>query len=300
MYSISTSWNSAKHKNGFDLIREVKDIGFDTVELNFALTKNIVDDIMTLKEKSAIVVSSLHNICPLPDGVEPKDASPDYYSLSSVDSYERAKAISVTKNTIAYAARFDAKAVMLHTGRVEIKDRIKDLALLIDDKKRFDKLKGEIIKERKENVNGYLENVINSLKELVPYAKEKRVALAVENRYYYREIPLIEELDEIFRNFKLGDLFYWHDVGHAEVFERLGLARHKDFLDKFSSRLIGMHLHDIIGTINDHKPAGLGTFDFKLVKPYIKEDTIKVVEAHQPATADQIRSSIKYLKKILG
>ncbi|MBI4974633.1 MAG: sugar phosphate isomerase/epimerase [Candidatus Omnitrophica bacterium] len=299
MLSLSTSWNSSKHTNGFDLIKEIKDIGFDTVELNFSLTKAMADDILSLKGRSEIKISSLHNICPLPDEIEPDEASPDYYSLASPDEEERRLAVEVTKNTILYAKKFDAKAVILHTGRVQIKDKTKDLASSIDDENRYKALKEEMMRERKKAEDGYLDNAIVSLEELTQYAKEMNVALAIENRYYYREIPTSEELERIFKIFKKGSLFYWHDAVHAEVFERLGLVRHKDLLDKFSNRLLGVHLHDIIGPINDHRPPGFGTFDFNLIKPYIKEDTIKVIEAHQPATADEICRSVEYLTKIL-
>ena len=98
-----------------------------------------------------------------------------------------------------------------------------------------------------------------------------------------------------------GDVVgYWHDTGHAEVFDRLGIAAHKDLLNKFSSRLMGVHLHDIMGMLDDHKPPGLGTFDFDILKSYIKKDTIKVMEVHQPATIDEVRRGAEYLKRILG
>ena len=66
MFSLSTSWNSHRHDNGISLIKEIKALGFDTVELNFALTGKAVEDILILKEASQIKVSSLHNVCPPP------------------------------------------------------------------------------------------------------------------------------------------------------------------------------------------------------------------------------------------
>lgn len=300
MFSLSTSWNSSLHKNGSDIINEIKAIGFDTVELNFALTEDVVKDILRMKEESKIKVSSLHNICPLPEEIKPTEASPDYYSLASCDEEERKRAVALTKNTIDYAKRFEAKAVVLHAGRIPIKDHTRDLADIVDDEERFNRLKAQMISERRDNRGGHLDSVIKSLDELTAYANELGVSIGIENRYYYREIPIKEELEIIFKNFKIGSLYYWHDVGHAEVFDRLGLASHRDLLDEFSSRLIGVHLHDIIGMVNDHKAPGLGTFDFNIVKPYMKEDTIKVVEVHQPAAGIQIRQGIKYLTKILG
>ena len=299
MLSLSTSWNSARHTSGYELIDEVKSIGFDTVELGFALTERIVKDILSLKEDSKIKVVSLHNICPLPKEIEPDEASPDYYSLASPDEEERALAVEAATHTIACARRFEARAVVLHTGRVQVKDRMRGLADVVSERSAFDALRSQMVREREEKKDGYLDNVIRSLGALIPYAKEMGVALAIENRYYYREIPLIEELEEIFKNFKAGDIFYWHDVGHGQVFENLGLAKHVDYLERFQNRLLGMHLHDIIYPITDHRPPGKGSFDFRIVKPYVSEDTIKVLEVHQPATPDEVRGGAAYLGKFL-
>ncbi len=300
MLSLSVSWNSAAHSDGYGLVGEVKAAGFDTVELGFAMTERVVQDILDIKKRGEIKVSSLHNICPLPKEVAADEASPDYYSLASPDMEERGLAVAATKNTIDWASKFGARAVVLHAGRVQVKDGTRDLALLVGDRSRFDDFKGYMINERGKKKSGYLANVIKSLEELVPYAKEKNVSLGIENRYYYREIPILEEFEEIFSHFKYWDLYYWHDVGHAEVFERLGLCRHEDLLKRFADRLLGIHLHDIIGAIDDHRTPGLGTFDFGMIKPYIGKDTIKVMEVHQPASIGQIRRGAEHLRRILG
>lgn len=299
MLSLSASWNSAAHSDGYSLIDEIRMAGFDTVELSFALTERVVEDVLSIKKSGAIKVSSLHNICPLPKEVAADEASPDYYSLASPDQDERGLAVAVTKNTIDWASRFEAGAVVLHAGRVQIKDGTRDLALLAGDSDRFDNFKNYMLKDRERKKGVYLDNVIKSLEELVPYAKGRGVSLGIENRYYYREIPILEEFEEIFRRFKYWDLYYWHDVGHAEVFERLGLCRHKDLLERFSDRLLGVHLHDIIGVMEDHKAPGLGTFDFNMLKSYLKKDTLKVVEIHQPATIDEVRRGAEHLNRIL-
>ena len=98
MFSLSTSWNSFRHRTGSGLVEEVKKIGFDTIELNFALTEGMVDEVLALSRRSEIKVSSLHNMCPLPPGVGPDEASPDYYSLASPDEKERALASARSEN----------------------------------------------------------------------------------------------------------------------------------------------------------------------------------------------------------
>ncbi|MCM8790319.1 MAG: sugar phosphate isomerase/epimerase [Candidatus Omnitrophica bacterium] len=300
MISLSTSWNSAKHDNGFDLIREVKDTGFDSVELNFALTPQVIEDILTLQLSGQIKVSSLHNMCPLPGEIDPRFATPDYYNLSSQDEAERRLAVDAARNTIDYAKKFGAKAIVLHAGRVEIKDRTRELASLSPDTEKFAALRAQMVSQRLEKRQVYLDSVMKSLEEIVPYAVKKGVAVGIENRYYYAEIPIMDEMELIFSHFGEGEIYYWHDVGHAEVFDRLGLCPHRDLLDRFSARLIGIHLHDIIGLVNDHKSPGQGAFDFSTVTPYIRPDTILVMEVHQPATANDIRAGRDTLLKIFG
>lgn len=300
MLSLSASWNSGRHSDGYGLIEEIRSAGFDTVELGFALTERMVEDVLSIKDSGAIKVSSLHNICPLPRDVAVDEASPDYYSLASPDPEERELAVAVTKNTIDWASKLEAAAVVLHAGRVQIKDGTRDLSRLTGDRARFDDFKNYMIKDRQEKKSAYLGNAMKSLEELIPYAKEKNVSIGLENRYYYREIPIFEEFEEIFNRFKYWDLYYWHDVGHAEVFERLGLCGHKDLLERFSDRLLGVHLHDIMGVMNDHRAPGLGTFDFNIIKPYLRDDTIKVMEVHQPATIDQVKRGAEHLNRILG
>jgi len=43
MYSLSTSWNAQRHKRGLDLVKEIKDIGFDTIELNRKLNPRTIN-----------------------------------------------------------------------------------------------------------------------------------------------------------------------------------------------------------------------------------------------------------------
>ncbi|MDD5496651.1 MAG: sugar phosphate isomerase/epimerase [Candidatus Omnitrophica bacterium] len=300
MFSISTAWNASRHKDGYGIVKELRSLGFDSIELGFSLTEDIVKDIAAIAKRGDIRISSLHNMCPIPEAIASSRASPDYYSLASRDEDERRLAVDAAKNTVSWAKALGASAVILHAGRVEIKDRTKDLAALFGEDEKFDELKEFMIKEREAAKAPHVENVIKSLKEITPFALESGIRLALETRYYYREIPTLEEFRQIFDNFASDELFYWHDTGHAEVHQRLGFSRHKDFLDNFHSRLIGVHLHDIIGPRDDHKPPSYGTLDFSILIPYLTKDTLKVIEAHRPAGADQIRRSVKYLERIFG
>jgi len=294
--AISTSWNASFHNNGKDLVGELEHFGFKTLELSFNLTCDMVEDVFLLQQQGLVKVLSVHNFCPIPDGVERKVALPDYYSLSSLDKAEREKALFFARRTIDTAERLDKAIAVFHTGKVDIQDKTKILIRLYDDGKRdskeFTTIKKLMIEERQVKIRPHLEIILGSLGVLLQYAKGKGIKLGIENRYYFREIPSLEEFAIIFDNFK--DLYYWHDVGHAQLWENLGFLNHLDYLHRFSNRMIGIHLHDIKGA-EDHLPPLRGDFDFTKLLPFMKPETVKVIEAHYPATSEEIKNSAEYL-----
>jgi len=299
MFALSTSWNALQYSQAKDIIKEINDLGFNQLELNFNLTSAMVDEMVALKERGLVKVVSVHNFCPIPDGVSRQKASPDMFSLSALSEKERKRAVYYTKKTIDTTSRIDAEVVVLHLGKVEIKDRINKLACVYrnKDKQGYIKLKKQMLRERKEKSERFFAQALRSLEELCSYAQRQKVKLGIENRYYFNEIPSFEEMQTLLEDFSSPPLYYWHDVGHAQVYENLELIKHKAFLDRFSQRMIGIHLHDIEG-IDDHRAPLKGKFDFTQLLPYITRETIKVLEPHYPATAEDIIQAKKYLENL--
>lgn len=299
--SISTSWNSFRHNTGRGIIEEIKSLGFDTVELNFSLLPHIVDEISDLVRQNSIKISSVHNFCPIPDSLSLAEALPDCYSMASLDEQIRSQSLKYTKQSIDTAQKLKARAVVLHTGRVEIPDDTKKLMSFYRNNLKgtpdYEHFRQKIIDERSRHIQPYLEQTIKSLRELAAYAQSRDVLLGVETRIYFREIPGLGEIGTILDIFPNKNILYWHDAGHAQVNENLGFSRHEDFLKRYSDRMLGVHLHDVLG-VDDHLPAGKGTIDFGMLKKYLKPDTLKVVETHQPASAADIRESKLYLERI--
>ncbi|MFH1594200.1 MAG: sugar phosphate isomerase/epimerase family protein [Candidatus Omnitrophota bacterium] len=298
LYAISTSWNYRAHKDAKGMVDELKALGFERFELNFALTEEQVNDFVKLKDAGDISVTSTHNYCPLPSGVKPKDASPEYYSLASPDVSERALAVKFTKRSMDFVKRLEAKVLVMHLGRIDMEDRTRSL-FAISDRARFEKEKEIALGERQRLAKPYLSRAMESLKELLKYAALIGVNLALENRYYINEMPSLAEFKTIFNTIDDEHLFYWHDTGHAQLYENLSIIKHEDLLENLASRLIGVHLHDIM-LFDDHRAPGCGEFDFKRLKPYIKPDTLKVIEAHKIATAEEVKGSLKFLDQEMG
>jgi sugar phosphate isomerase/epimerase len=301
---LSTSWNAFRCTDGTSLINEIKALGFKGVELSFNLTSSMVKSVEKLVREGSIRVPSVHNFCPIPEGVQRQAALPDYYSMSSRDEDQRAHAVRQAKITIDTAARLNSNAVVLHCGRVEIPDRTTDLIALYNEGRKtsheFSALRDEIAKQRNGLKKGFLDNTLRSLDELNTYAASRSIKLGIETRYYFREIPFLDEIGLILDTFKGSQVYYWHDTGHAQVMENLGfITSHEEFLKNYGPRMLGIHLHDISGC-SDHRPPGTGEFDFRRIKAYVTDSTIKVMEAHHPATASQLIKAAEYLDNLFN
>lgn len=300
-FALSTSWNAFRFEEGNGIIDEIKALGFKNIELSFNLTLKIISDIKAAALKNRIKVVSLHNYCPIPHGLSRRIALPDCYSLASLEEEERNKAVEFTKKTIDNASQFENAAVVLHCGRVETEDKTRGLIDLFKAGKRgskeFSDLRSFTIKDRQEKAKPHLSKALKSLQELNDFAVKKNVSIGIETRFYYREIPSLEELDTIFDKFKGSNLFYWHDTGHAELMEILGFCKHDDFLRTNGTRMLGMHIHGI-KNCQDHLAPATGNFDFSLIQPYLNNRLIKVIEAHHPASAQDISNAKIYMESL--
>jgi sugar phosphate isomerase/epimerase len=118
MIAFSTCWNSSRHTDGAEMLREIVDLGFDRVELGHGIRISLMPGIQKMFELGKVKFSSLHNFCPLP--VEVLHASPDCYQFSSPYEKERARAVRQTFQTIDFAERLGAPFIVMHLGEVSM------------------------------------------------------------------------------------------------------------------------------------------------------------------------------------
>ena len=299
MLSVSTAWNYHPDKDVRRMLEEIKDLGVEAIELGYRLTKNQLEEAVRVLPELGLKVSSIHNFCPIPsDG--PSDRHPsNYYRLSAQDEQERCKAVLWTKICVDSACRVGARVVVIHAGMIEMDDdpSIELLRLGKQGCSHLSEIQDALkrVVEARAHARGpFIEAARRSLREVMPYAREKHVIIGLETRYYPTEIPNCEEIGEFLEEFGKQGMMYWHDVGHAAVNERLGIIPHREFLDRYQDRLIGFHIHGVQG-IKDHFAPFTGDFDLNSVLPYMQDKHIKVIESHAGATVKQLKQAVRQL-----
>ena len=302
MYSLSTCWNSKRHTDGRTMLREIRDLGFAYAELIHGIRLALMPGVVEAVDAGEIKISSLHNFCPLPLGVN--HASPNLYEFSDERSRERELAAKHTLRTLDFAQRVKAPIVVLHLGSMEMKDYTEKLSGMLerDGKKtpRYEKLRAEAAAAREARKAKAVERVYETLNLILPEAEKRDLKLGIENRQGLEEIPLEGDFEYFFREFDSPNMVYWHDTGHAQIKENLGFLHHAQHLESLTGRLAGFHVHDVVFPASDHAPPGSGTVDFAALKPFVKPEHIKVFELSPSLPVEAVKRGVAHVKAIWG
>ncbi|MBU1062131.1 MAG: sugar phosphate isomerase/epimerase [Candidatus Omnitrophica bacterium] len=300
--AISTAWNYDLKANVKDTLSQIRKLGFNAIEIGYNFTPEKLDKLISFAKDMDIKVVSIHNFCPMPNESMPGRHLSNCFRVSSLDKKERMKAVDYTKRTIDTACRVSCNALVFHAGTIELEE--KDVSVLLQmyregksDSKEYDSLKERLLKSRKAKKYPYLDAVIKSLEEITLFANSANIKIGLETRYYPHEIPDLDEIENLLNIFGDKGLVYWHDVGHAEANDKLGITSHENFLARFKDYMFGIHIHGIKG-IDDHLAPFTGDFDFSKVKPYLRDNLIKVIEAHLPATPEELIKAKELLKDV--
>jgi sugar phosphate isomerase/epimerase len=295
--SLSTAWSKDRYKQMGEFVKDAREFGYSHLELYSDLSP---DQLSELLDVSGMRISSVHCPCPTrpsTGGIQNADLS-----LSALTREARSKAVDQAKSTVEMASRVGAKAVILHAGYVKL-----DVALFArmrqlyqqggKSSKEYDEVKKRLIEERSSKAKDHVQAAEESLGTLVDFAFQRDIVLGLENRVNYHEIPSLEEMEHLLTSFDGKPVGYWHDVGHAEILDRLGFGPHHEWFSRFGSRIIGAHLHDVRG-IDDHYAPGIGDLDWDFVANNMPADAIKVCELANWNTPEHVSEAVSFLRTI--
>jgi sugar phosphate isomerase/epimerase len=283
------------------MLREIRELGFEYAELSHGIRISLMPGILEAVTAGEIKISTLHNFCPLPVGVT--GPSPNLYEFSSDRERDRQLALKHTLNTFEFAKRVGAPLVVLHFGSMDLKDYTGKLKELLErgekGSPKFRKVVAEADAAREAKKKKFYDRSRDMLRELVGEAKFRGLKLGIEIREAVEELPVETDFPALLKEFP-APVYYWHDVGHAQIKADLGFINHAEHLALLADRLAGFHIHDVKFPARDHFPPGGGDIDFAALAPFVKPEHIKVFELSPKVPLESVQRGIAHLKKIWG
>ena len=290
------------------MLKEMAALGFDHVELSHGIRITLVPGVIRGVEEGVVKISSTHNFCPLPTGVV--QAAPNLFEPSATEHREHDQWLRHTKRSIDFAAQVKAKAVVCHLGSVTffwfnparaLRNYLRDhhdAGRTAEDRAYHALLQKSLVKLRK-RMPPFWNQVKASINEILEYTRQKGIQLGFENREKFEELPLDADYAEFVASLPAETVGYWHDTGHADIKEGMGLLNHRLHLEKLAPRTIGFHLHDVSAQGQDHQPVGAGHIDFKMVSGFWRPGHLLTLELSPRVSVEDVRASKERIEALM-
>ncbi len=284
------------------MLREIRELGFEYAELSHGIRLTLLPGILEAVDAGEIKISSVHNFCPLPMGVD--RPAPNIFKFSSENPRERDNAFKHTLKSMETALRVKASLVVLHMGSLEMRDYTDKLIDMVGEGKRqtpkYEKLIEEISIKRETKKERPMQYALEVLRRLIAEAEPRGLKLGIENREAVEEILFESDYPLFLKEFTSPSVVYWHDTGHAQIKENIGFLDHAFHLAAMSDRLGGFHIHDVQFPGRDHCAPGSGMIDWGALKRMVKPEHIKVFEFSPGLTVEQAKNGAEHIRAIWG
>lgn len=309
LISLSSCWLSGRHTDGYEMLREIADLGFTHAELSHGIRVTLVPGILQAVEEGFIKISSTHNFCPLPAGIS--SPAPNLYQPSSPTDTERALWRRHTIASLEFAQRVNSHILVTHLGSVFffLLDPARKVEALEDalefkdlrSSAEFQQEIGTLLGKLRKAAPKHYARIQDCLADVTEKAQAAGVKFACENREGLLELPLDEHMDAFLAS--VDDLAIcggWHDTGHACIKHGEGVIDHEQFLEKNHERLLGFHLHDVSAEGKDHQPIGTGLVDWNMLRRFARPaDHTFVIELSPKLDKQQVLESKAFIEKWL-
>jgi sugar phosphate isomerase/epimerase len=260
-------------------------------------------------EEGFIKISSTHNFCPLPTGIS--QSAPNLFEPSAREHREHEQWLRHTKRSLDFAAQMKSRVLVLHLGSVKfvwfnparkLKAFIRhNPTITIPDDKAYQAVLKKACGKMRVKMGPAWQQVQASIEEIRVYALERGVKLGFENREKFEELPTDDDfgtlIDGLTQPHTAG---YWHDTGHADIKQSLGLLEHRHHLEKNASRLLGFHLHDVSADGKDHQPIGAGRIDFKMISGFWRPAHLLTLELSPRVKVEEVVESKQRVEALIA
>lgn len=191
-------------------------------------------------------------------------------NIASLNILPRKASIEQIKECIKLATKIDSSLVVIHAGSIS---------------KDYRQKYAEI---------GY-DNTINSLREIVKFAEEKRVIIGLENKQYsddnYEMVEHFHEHLDLIEIINSPNLKAVLDVGHVNMTE----VDMREYIHKLKDYMVEMHFHDNHGTIDEHLSLEEGTVKYLEAIEEINKLNLSIPLILELKSMEDIKKSVDIL-----
>jgi sugar phosphate isomerase/epimerase len=239
-------------------------------------------------------------------------AAPNLFEPSAKDYREHEQWVRHTKRSIDFAAQVKSRVLVCHLGSVKFFwfNPARKVRRYLDDhpdagrsdgNAEYQALLKKSVTKLRNRMGPFWEQTKASIGEVLEHAQKSGVKLGFENRERFEELPLDADHMELINSFPAtAPVGYWHDAGHADLKEGMGLLRHREHLEKMAPRTLGFHLHDVSDSGHDHQPIGSGHIDFKMVSSFWRPEHLLTLEFSPRLSVEDVVVSKQRIEALRG
>jgi sugar phosphate isomerase/epimerase len=290
------------------MLREIADLGFTHAELSHGIRIVLLPGVIRAVEEGVIKISSTHNFCPLPTGIT--QSAPNLFEPSASDHREHEQWLRHTKRSLDFAAQMKSRVLVMHLGSVKffwlnparkLKTFVrKNPTVTVPDDKQYQAVLKKSCEKLRGRMGPYWEQVKTSIEKVREYAVAKNIQLGFENREKFEELPLDDDFDALIGGItQPSTAGYWHDTGHADIKQSMGMLQHKTHLEKNAPRLLGFHLHDVTADGKDHQPIGAGRIDFDMISGFWRPEHLLTLELSPRVNMEDVVTSKARIEELI-
>lgn len=303
-WALSSRWNGRRHNDGAALVDEIRELGFNAIELGYDFRRDLADGVLRRVKEGAIRVCSVHSFCPVPMSV-PR-GHPEIWTLANTDPFIRRKAVENLRLTMEFAAEMGADRMVVHGGYVPMRPITNRLVRLAERGREgggwWNWSCRRLERRRERLAPATLERLREGLLALKADAERLGVRIALENLPNLECVPSEAEAPDLLKSIDSPWIGLWYDLGHGQIRENLGYVNAYKMLERLEPWMFGLHVHDVAPPATDHVPPGQGMIHFPRYRDLIRAhpEWPRVIEPMRDAPAEDMRRGLQALRDAWG
>ena len=292
-YALSTSCYGSRLKSIQDQAFGAIAMGFRKLELGLSDKPVLLNGFEDIHRETGMTVNSIVCGC-----LNPRAENMAGTKLGSTNEDERERAIISVRRHARLAEQYACPVVILRGVAIEddalVREGAELHARLVAEGSEETVLEaiGEFVTRTNQVGQKQLEHLCRSIHTIAGEFPD--LAFVLEPGMHFTDLLSFQAMGLVLDDLSRHNIRYWHDTGAVHLRQVAGLPGQGQWLDAFSSRLVGVHLQDATGTRTE-LPPGLGEVDFKLVQEYLPANADKVVEIDSRHGRTEILSAAQFL-----